>query len=430
VSDTALQHALEAALARNPDQPAWLQALRSEALQRFDAAGGLPTTREEDWKYTDLGDYAERLLAYAASETARHEPATAETQIDICSAARIDFRNGVADTLPASPDGVRLRRFADLTGDEQTAVATELLDERPHAGITDLATAFVTDGLLIEIEAGTRVPAPLLLSFDTDGPNASAQPVLMLRLAAQSEAEIILHYRSDGAASVHTVLLADCGVGSRLDILRLQEESADTHHLAAHQLRLARDSRLNLSLVDFGGALVRHDLRVALAEPGAEAQLRGLFIANGEGHIDYHTRLDHAAPHTHSSEIVRGIAGDHGRGIFNGKIVVHEGADGTDAGMSNRNLLLSPRAEIDTKPELEIYADDVKCAHGATTGQLDDAALFYLRSRGIDRDSARRILVAAFAGEIIDALQPEALREYLLTQLAIKLGGELPEKPQ
>ena len=430
MSEAALQQALEAALEREPTQPAWLQAVRSEALQRFDTAGGLPTTRQEDWKYTDLGGYAERLLDYAARADAVQKPAAAEALPDISVAARIGFSNGIADTLPAAPDGVRLRRLADLAGDERTTVANELLGERPHAGIADLATAFVTDGLLIEISAGTALPGPLLLQFNADGASASAQPVLILRLAAQSEASLILHYRSGGAASGHSVLLADCGAGSRLNILRLQEESADAHHLAAHQLRLASDSQLDLSLIDLGGALVRHDLRVALAEPGAEARLRGLFIANGEAHIDYHTRLDHAAPHTRSSEIVRGIAGDRGRGIFNGKIVVHEGADGTDADMSNRNLLLSPRAEIDTKPELEIYADDVKCAHGATTGQLDNNALFYLRSRGIDQDNARRILIAAFAREVVDALQPEALREYLLVRLTAKLGGELPENPK
>lgn len=430
MSDLALQQVLETALARDSAQPPWLRALRSEALRRFDSSGGLPTTRQDDWKYTDLGRYAERLIDYSTTDPVAGSAASRDILPALDAVARVRFANGVADTPSGLPEGLRVRRFADLGGDEQTTVVNELLAERPHAGIAGLATAFATDGLVIEVARATRLTGPILLTFDVDGPRVSSQPLLILRLAEQSEARVVLHYRSAEAASSHGVMLADCRAGANLDILRLQEESTSAHHIAAHQFRLARDSRLALSFVDLGGALVRHDLRVALNEPGAETQLRGLFIADGDAHIDYHTRLDHAAPHTRSSEIVRGIAGDRGRGIFNGKIVVHEGADGTDADMSNRNLLLSPRAEVDTKPELEIYADDVKCAHGATTGQLDAAALFYLRSRGIDQDSARRILITAFAGEVVDAVQPVALREYLLARLAAKLGGDLPENPK
>jgi Fe-S cluster assembly protein SufD len=326
--------------------------------------------------------------------------------------------------LPPCPDGLRLTDFADIPAQEQAQVLAELTASRPQAGLSDLNTAFMSSGLLIEVDDKVELQEPLLLHFHADGQAVSGQPQLLLRLGHNSRLQLVQHHKGTGAASNNTLLLAHCGRNSSLSFLRIQEESADTHHLAAQQLRLEQDARLEAGLIDLGARMARNDLQVSLAAPGAQANIRGLFIASGEAHVDYHTRLDHEAAHTQSSEIIRGIAADRGRGVFNGKIIVHEGADGTDAEMANRNLLLSPRAEIDTKPELEIYADDVKCAHGATTGQLDENALFYLRSRGIDQESARRILISAFAAEVIESVRPEGLRMQLNASLAERLGAE------
>jgi Fe-S cluster assembly protein SufD len=402
----------------------WLKGLRAQALQRFTEQGGFPSQRDEDWKYTDLSPVAARALAFLDESPERPATKPAGSQLaGLEQAITVHFSNGRLGELPGTVAGLRLSAFADIPAQQQKAVLDELTASRPRAGLTDLNTAFQSAGLLIELADGVELSAPLLLHFHSDG-QALGQPLVLLRQGRNSRLRLIQHHSGQGPASSNSLLLANCGEASRLDFLRIQDESSEAHHLATQQLHLARDAQLHATFIDLGARLARNDMQVSLADRGANAKLHGLFIANGESHIDYHTRLDHQAKDTHSHEIIRGIAGDRGRGVFNGKIIVHQGADGTDAEMANRNLLLSPRAEIDTKPELEIYADDVKCAHGATTGQLDNTALFYLRSRGIDNESARRILISAFAAEVIESIQPPELRTQLSGRLAERLGAE------
>jgi Fe-S cluster assembly protein SufD len=204
---------------------------------------------------------------------------------------------------------------------------------------------------------------------------------------------------------------------------RLQQESAKGFHLSTVRTRIARDARYSSHEIALGASLGRSDVAALLEGPGADAKLRGLFTPAATQHLDNYTRIEHIAAHTTSEEEYRGIADGRGRGVFNGKVKVHPDAQKTDARQLSRNLLLSPTAEIDTKPELEIYANDVKCSHGATTGQLDATALFYLRSRGLDANQARMLLIRAFAESILETIEPQGLRAALEAWLSTRFGG-------
>lgn len=239
-------------------------------------------------------------------------------------------------------------------------------------------------------------------------------------LEAGAEAVLVEHFR--GAPELaywhNGVTEIVLGEGARLIHLKLTEESAAATHTGLTLVEQARDSRYHSLSVNVGGRVVRHDIRVNLIESGAECQLDGLFIADARRHIDQHLHVDHAAPHTTSRQTWRGIAAGRGRGIFDARVVVQPGALKADAQQSSRNLLLSPHAEIDVKPQLEIYADDVKCGHGATVGQLDEAEIFYLRSRGIDADAARALLLRGFAEEALGLLDHTGLADWLEPHLA------------
>jgi Fe-S cluster assembly protein SufD len=248
-----------------------------------------------------------------------------------------------------------------------------------------------------------------------------------LRLQVRNDAELVLDDRT--ASRFATFFAAiDVAPNARLRLLRVQNADAQAQRLTRLKIALARDAHLEVVTIDLGGGFVRHDLDIALDGPGAEARLHGLFVASGSTHIDNHTRIDHRATHGTSREYFRGVVFDKGRAVFNGKIVVHAGAQKTDSEQRVASLLMSKGAEVNAKPELEIYADDVKCAHGATFGQLDENAIFYLRSRGIDLASARAMLTQAFAGEILNQIGDEALRQRL-TKVFLAKSGKSGSEP-
>lgn len=243
-----------------------------------------------------------------------------------------------------------------------------------------------------------------------------------LRLQVDGEAELLL---DDTTRSPFATFFAaiEIAPNSRLRLLRVQDAQAGAQRITRLKILMGRDARLDAVTVDLGGRFVRHDFDVALNAPGAQVELHGLYLAGGQAHVDNHTRIDHRAPHCMSRESFRGLAMDRGRAVFNGKIVVHAGAQKTDSEQRVANLLLSRTAEIDAKPELEIYADDVKCAHGATFGQIDRNALFYLRSRGLDQDSAHSLLTYAFAQEIIGKVAHDGLRKRVTERFLSLLPG-------
>ena len=428
----SLQQAFEAT---REASPLWLRGLRDDAFRDLSEAG-LPTSAQEDWKYTNLAAVAKRTADYLGMAAAGRSTALPADLLKAAAlpadAPRLLFVNGRIAAMPEQNiAGLRIFELDDADDATRQRLQTALHEESAiSAGSLGLLnTAFLSDAVIMEVEPGVTIAETLQLVFLADGQPVSAQPRIMIRLGAGASLHCVMNHLSHGAASANVVTSIDCAAGASLDLLRIQQESATAHHLAAQRVRLGPDARLRATLIDLGAALARNDLQVELAAPGAAAEISGLFLAGSGAHVDQHTRIDHQAPNTHSRERFRGIAMARGRGVFNGKIIVHAGADGTDASLSNRNLLLGPGAEIDTKPELEIYTDDVKCSHGATTGQLDENALFYLRSRGIGVADARRLLVSAFAGEITETIAVAAVRgqvESILAGLlepAVESGG-------
>ncbi|HJP38502.1 MAG TPA: Fe-S cluster assembly protein SufD [Gammaproteobacteria bacterium] len=406
------------------DIPAWLQPTREKAFANFRETG-FPRAKDEDWKYTNLTSFAERSAAYLSNQPLAATNKTAgnfltdlpETENEI----RIVFVNGLhrpdLSTAIKPDSGLKLTPYS--TADSSTS--EEILHQQPADPnvLIALNTAFLADGLAVQVANDKKVETPIHVVFISDGQPCATQPRLSIDIGFNAHAFVIQHHISTGESLTNAVTSINCAEQSQLLFVRLQNESDESIHVANQVVRVATDSLFTSIGIDFGGQLARNDLAVDLCGEQARANLYGLFMINGQRHVDNHLQIDHHAAHTTSQENYRGILSDTARGVFNGKIIVHAGADGTDAQMSNRNLLLSERAEINTKPELEIYTDDIKCAHGATTGQLDMHAMFYLRARGIPEASARMMLVSAFAQEIIDHLRSAtpALADYLNLQM-------------
>ena len=406
-----------------------LSAIRQQAVSRF-VADGFPTTKHEDWKYTSLSAAAELSNQWLQESPTQTDtaPATIGSEIPAQIDARwITIINGVVDagSLQAlgelGGDGITIARLADdING------AAIIVDEPMSA----FNAALLQDGLHIKVAAGASVDKPIGLLLIDDGSAAVTQFRVLVDVGENANLKIIECPISTGSNqqfsnTVSQIMLADC---AELDFVRLQQR--DKQHLSVNRFAasLQRDSVLNYNNFEFGGELVRNDIVADITGAGAEAIFRGLYLAAGQQHIDNHTRVDHRVGPAKSTEEYRGILNGRSRCVFNGKAIVHAGADGTDADQSNHNLLLSDRAEIDTKPELEIYADDVKCSHGATVGQLDKAALFYLRSRGLDKDEATQALTRAFASAILGKLAIEECRDYLTAILDTQLDALIDEE--
>jgi Fe-S cluster assembly protein SufD len=290
-----------------------------------------------------------------------------------------------------------------------------------------LNTAFMADGGLLCVPDDTIIESPINLMFLSTPRDASfvSHPRNILVLGRNSSAVVIESYIGlrDAEYFTNAVTEVFLGPGSKLVHYKVQQESTNAFHVGGMIVKQDRDSRLESHSISLGGALARNDLETTLAAEGAQVVMNGLYMAGGTQHVDNHTKIIHEKPHTRSEEYYRGVLDGRARAVFNGKVIVKENAQKTDAHQSNANLLLSGDAEVDTKPELEIYADDVKCSHGATVGQLDQDMLFYLRSRAIPEETARNLLVFAFAEDVIDRLGFAPVRERLEHQVAGRLPG-------
>jgi Fe-S cluster assembly protein SufD len=401
--------------------PEWLAERRRDGLEAF-ASAGFPGRREEDWKYTDLKLVARRSFAFDGA------PDVTPPEIEGLDCPAIVFLNERLIETRGLPGGTAVLPLAQAVAVGHP-VCRELLGRiaRPERHrFAALGTALFSDGILLDLAPGMVLDAPLRIVFLAGGQGGPglACPRVLVRAGANSRATIIEHY---GAAPGESLSLAvtelAVGPGSHIEHYRLQEASGEAFHLGVLAARLERDATLVSHNLSVGGRIARLDLDVELAAPGARVEMNGLYVVRDRQHADSHTRVDHAVPRTTSDELYRGVLTGKSRAVFNGKAIVHPGAAGTDARQSNANLLLSPEAEVDTKPELEIYADDVKCAHGATTGQLDAAALFYLRSRGIDADTARSLLTFAFADTVLARMALLPIRRHA-EQLLV---GRLPD---
>ena len=378
------------ALLAAADGPPGLAALRKAAGARF-LKRGLPSPRNEGWRYTDT-----RFFAKQEFELRR-------------PAIEID-----------APVGVRVRPLGEAVDAAQPFLADEAKQGHPFRLLN---SALLRDGLLVEVADGVTVKGPLHLTITTD--RGIALPRLLVKVGENARLTLVERYRAGAGACLPVTQLA-VGAGSRVEHLRVHHGRDDVH-IGCVDVRQQRDSLVTSHILTFGGRLVRNDITFHLLGSGAEARLNGLYLADGEQHVDNHTTVEHAVPHCDSHETYRGILGGKASAVFNGRVHVHPDAQRTDAQQSNQNLLLTDDAIIHTKPELEIYADDVKCTHGATVGQLDREALFYLRSRGLAHDEARRMLVDSFAAEIVRRISDERLRDELTQAVVARLPGMLAE---
>ena len=399
---------------------------RRDALAAF-LEKGYPTRRDEAWRYTDLKPIAEAELDSPAAADGRTRERVRARLEEIAAGAEAASRVVIVDGLvdealsPASPGEITVTSLVD----------DERLDRfgRGTAGSHPLALlnrAFARDGIRVRVAAGRAATAPLEIVLVASGNGRVAQhPRIAIDLEPNAALDVVVRCVDlDGAEgwlnAVFDIVQAE---GSKLRLFRLQEHGERLDHTSLLSARLDKDASLVAGYVDLGGRVTRNDIDVELAGPGASADLFGVFVASPGRHIDDEIHIDHAAPHTRSETAFRGIADRDGRGVFRGKLLVRPGAQKIDARQSSDNLLLAEKAEIDTRPELEIYADDVKCSHGATVGELDDEQMFYLRSRGVDAHSARALLTFAFANVLLRRLEPAPLRERAVARVAGGLHG-------
>jgi Fe-S cluster assembly protein SufD len=419
-----------AVLEHAPANDPTLASRRAEAFARF-AGLGFPGARDEDWKYTSLRRLAGRDFAPSARESAL---AATPAPAPAFAAHRAVLVNGylheAASSLDGLPAGLRLRSLGRHGAGADTAAWLRV----PSGGGTErfaaLNAALCGDALLIEAGRTVTTDTVLQLQIDALGDEAVAShPRVLLRLAAGAGLRLVIHYRGDDLVErfVNAVIDVDAGERSELHVYRLQQQGSRSFQIERIEAMLAREARLNVRDATLGASLARLDLRARLQGPGASAELTGLFLADGTRHLDTQARLEHAAVGTASMQDYRGIAAGRGRGVINSKVIVDEGAQKSVSRQTSRNLLLGPGAEIDTKPELEIRADDVQCNHGATTGQLDPAALFYLRSRGLDEHAARSALTRAFAGAVFSRIDLEPFAAAVHAEFNARLDRLLAE---
>jgi Fe-S cluster assembly protein SufD len=400
--------------------PAWLKELRDGGIARFGALG-FPTTKQEAWRFTSVAALAETEFALA-------HPASRIPHLDaiqpflLGDGPRLVFVNGFLVRSLSTPlsDDVRLDGLAQALVDTPDLVRQHLTKyaafaDRPFAALN---TAFVHDGAFVHVPARTVFAQPIQLLFLAVPAGTAplvSHPRNLIVVERESRATVVETYATleGGVYWTNAVTEVVAGDGARIDCYRVQRESDRAYHVAVTDVHQGRDSTVNVHAVAFGAALTRHDLRGTLAGPGGYLILNGLYLLAGDQHADHHTAIDHAAPHCESHEYFNGVLDDRSRGVFNGRIIVRPGAQKTDSKQTNNNLLLSRDAHADSQPQLEIYADDVKCTHGSTVGPLDPKALFYLESRGIGEVEARRLMTYGFAAEILNRMDIAPLREQL-----------------
>jgi Fe-S cluster assembly protein SufD len=414
--------------------PPWLGAVRREAIARF-AERGLPTPRDEDWKYTSIAPIA--ATAFDLEAGGDDQGLTEEAIAPFCVSeawSRLVFVDGrysaKLSAIGPLPRGVRIESLADVLMTDPEILRPHLVRSAPETpdAFAALNDAFWRDGALVLVPAGARLEEPLHLLFIATGAGEPRvdHPRSLIVLEDKSVTTLVESYVTLGRdASYLTNATTDIelGAGAALNHYKIQREGEDAFHVGRTRVRQARESRAGSCTVTFEGRLVRNDITVRLEDETATCALNGLFVIGGQQHVDTHTVVDHAAPRATSRQLYKGILDGHARGVFNGRVIVRPGANGTDALQTNKNLLLSDGVEVDSKPQLEIFADDVKCSHGAADGQVAADAVFYLKSRGLDEESARALLTVGFANEVLGKIRVEPLRAWLEVLLAARLWG-------
>ena len=416
----------------NGGSPAPVHTLRQEAMQSF-AESGFPTSRDEEWRHTNVSALT-RIAFHPVLHKASSSPNTADlepfTFADLkCS--QMVFVNGhyspVLSTSAPLPEGVRATSLARALAEDRELVLTHLgrYTSFREQGFGSLNTAFLQDGAFLFVPENTAVADPIhLLFYSTPGSDPTvSHPRNLIVAGANSEVRVIESYAGTGNRPYLTNSVSEvvAGENASVDHCKIARESASAFHVAALHVVEGRSCRFTSHNLVLGGRLTRNDITTVLNGEGVESTLNGLYLADGKGHVDNHTLIEHVRPNCSSHELYKGVLDGASRGVFRGKILVHQEAQKTDAYQSNQNLLLSREADVTSKPQLEIYADDVKCSHGSTTGRLDPEAIFYLRSRGIGLQDAASLLTRAFAAEVLGRIDIEPVRARLDRLVEAKL---------
>jgi Fe-S cluster assembly protein SufD len=411
----------------------WVLDARISAFERF-FQHGFPARRDEEWKYTDVTSIGRRTTL--APDIIPAEPSSDAKLLAWTLAGEgmhlMVFVNGHYDAMLSTvgnlPHGVRLESLAKLL-DNGNRFPEKFFDQHyEHTVFSSLNNAFATGGAVVVVPANVVLEAPVYLLFIASGHGEAIYPRNIIIAGENSQATIIEHYM--GTLDIHNFTNAitqlDLATGARVEHCKLMQEGPAATHIGGIHAEQAAASELTTHSFALGCHLGRNDITVKLQGRACHSTLNGLYMLNERQHMDHHTQIDHLAENCVSREYYRGVLDGASHGVFNGKVIVHAGAYGTDAHQANHNLLLSRLAEVDTKPQLEIFADDVKCTHGATVGQLGEDQLFYLRSRGIDADLARSVMIYGFANDIISRVGEGSLRTHIEHMLLDRLPqGEL-----
>jgi Fe-S cluster assembly protein SufD len=411
----------------------WLEPVRRAARERFEQTG-FPAARDEEWRFTPIAPIAQGSWRPAAGTA---ESVTREQLAGFLFGhpewTTLVFVNGAYNealsTLGAVPDGVRTGSLGDALRADDPALRTHLGQYAPIEGspFTALNTASIADGGLLFVPPGVDLDRPVHFVFvsSQDAGGSVAHPRNLIVVGRGARASVIESYVTLAPGQsywTNPVTEVAVAAGAWVEHVRIQRESEQAYHVGLTHVEQERDSHYRSFSMAMGGALARHNLHVRLNDENVETLMYGLYVTHGEQVVDNHTAIYHDQPNCRSWEVYKGILDDRSRAVFNGKVFVKPEAQKTDAKQTNRNLLLSDGAKVDTKPQLEIFADDVRCTHGATVGRLDDVALFYARSRGIPADAAERLLTYAFAAEVVDEVALEPVRNELDRLVLDRLG--------
>ena len=415
----------------------WLKALRAQALEKF-SVNGFPSPREEEWRYTNVSAIEKKLFAPVLSgapvtqlSAVNFEWLKSHQLQDTWSVVLIDGHfSAEFSVLDGLPETVSVISMADALAKQPERLETYLghaVNNTEHNFIA-FNTAWFTDGLFVHVPAKQVLEKPIQVLNVVTQSDVMATTRNVIIIDDMAEARVIETF-GGGIQSYLTAAVTEVFVGRNADLtlFKMQCESEKAYHFGGIYIKQAQDARFTHHNFAFGGLLARSDIHADL-DQASECELNGLYLGVNRQHIDNHTRINHLKPHASSREMYKGVLDDRARGVFQGRVVVAEDAQKTDSQMNNRNLLLSNEAEADTKPQLEIYADDVKCGHGVTVGQLDEKSIFYLQSRCIDEETARNMLTFAFANEMVDKINIKSLHDKVLEQVLVRFPQEGVEK--
>ncbi|MCX6218569.1 Fe-S cluster assembly protein SufD [Spirosoma sp.] len=405
----------------NGERKSPLHQLRRAALKQFEQLG-FPTIRHEEWKYSNVNSLIKEDFALDTTSSLTADD-LAPLEIPNLEGNILYFVNGIyhpeLSRIVSPAEQIQITSFAEAIKADPEFVGTHFAHYADYqdSAFTALNTAMASDGVVVRVPNNTTVEQPIILRFVTDARvnNITSQPRNLIVVGRNAEVMMAESYRTlgDRSSFVNVVTEIVLDRDARMQYYKVLNETAKAYHIGTTQVHQSDNSHFYSASITLNGHFVRNNLNIVLNGQHAEAFMYGLYMPNGRQHVDNHTLVDHAMPNSYSNELYKGILDDNSTGVFNGKIFVRPDAQKTNAYQSCKNVVLSPGASMNTKPQLEIYADDVKCSHGTTTGQLNDEALFYMRSRGIPKDEARTLLLYAFSQDVLSQIKIKPIREYL-----------------